>query len=58
MRPLVDDCLLASDTLIARHFDQTYIKKILQLDRQGRDNFTRQIYLLLSLELWNRAFLK
>ena len=58
MRPLVDDCLLAPNTLIARHFDQTYIKQILEKDRQGKENFTRQIYLLLSLELWNRAFMR
>lgn len=57
MRPLVDDCLLAQNTMIARYFDQTYIRKILELDRQGKENFTRQIYLMLSLELWHRAFM-
>jgi asparagine synthase (glutamine-hydrolysing) len=58
MRALVDDCLLSPNTLISRYFDQHYIWKILELDRQGRENFTRQIYLLLSLELWHRAFMR
>ena len=58
MRTLVDDCLLAPNTLIASHFNQNYIRKILELDRQGRETFTRQIYLLLSLELWHRTFLR
>lgn len=57
MRPLVDDCLLSQNTMVSRYLDQKYIRKILELDRQGKDNFTRQIYLLLSLELWHRAFM-
>jgi asparagine synthase (glutamine-hydrolysing) len=57
MRPLVDDCLLSQNSMIARYFDQQYIRKILELDRQGKENFTRQIYLMLSLELWHRAFM-
>jgi asparagine synthase (glutamine-hydrolysing) len=58
MRPLVDDCLLASDTMIATYFDQRTIRRIVELDRQGNEQFTRQIYLLLSLELWHRAFMR
>ena len=58
MRPLVDDCLLSRDSMIATHFDQGYIRRILEQDRQGRENFTRQIYLLLSLELWHRSFMR
>jgi asparagine synthase (glutamine-hydrolysing) len=58
MRPLVEDCLLSSDSLIARYFDQNYIKEILERDRQGKEHYVRHIYLLLSLELWNRAFIR
>ena len=57
MRPLVDDCLLSKGSTIARYFDQAYIRKMLDLDRQGKGTFTRQIYLLLSLELWHRTFM-
>jgi asparagine synthase (glutamine-hydrolysing) len=58
MRPLVEDCLLSSDSLIARYFDQDYVKIILERDRQGKEQYTRHIYLLLSLELWHRAFIR
>ncbi len=58
MRPLVDDCLLSRDSRIARYFDQGYIRRLVEQDRAGRANFTRHIYLLLSLELWHRTFLQ
>lgn len=57
MRPLVDDCLVSSESRVAQYFDQAYIKRILEADRQGRENYTRQIYLLTSLELWLRAYI-
>jgi asparagine synthase (glutamine-hydrolysing) len=58
MRPLVEDCLLSSDSFIARYFNQDYIKTMLKSDRQGKEHFMRHIYLLLSLELWHRAFMR
>lgn len=57
MRPFVNDCLLSQTAMIGRYFDQKYISKILELDRQRKEDFTRQIYLLVSLELWHRAFM-
>jgi asparagine synthase (glutamine-hydrolysing) len=57
MRSLVEDCLLGKDTFAARYFDQGYIRQILERDRLGKDQYMRHIYLLVSLELWNRAFL-
>ncbi len=56
MRPLVEDCLLSSGSLVSRYFDQGYIRKMLQRDREGKEHYMRHIYLLLSLELWARAF--
>ena len=58
MRPFVEDCLLSSDSSIARYFDQTYIRQILELDRAGKEQYRRHIYLLVSLELWHRAFIR
>ena len=34
------------------------MKKILERDRQGKEQYMRHIYLLLSLELWHRAFFR
>ena len=58
MKSFVEDCLLSSDSSMARYFNQNYIRRILELDRQGKEQFRRHIYLLVSLELWHRAFMR
>lgn len=58
MRDFVEDCLLSSSSSLGAYFDQNYIKRILELDREGREPYRRHIYLLVSLELWHRAFIK
>lgn len=57
MRPFVEECLLSKDSSMARYFDQAYIKQILELDRTGKQQYRRHVYLLVSLELWHRTFL-
>ncbi|ESS72453.1 asparagine synthetase [Methyloglobulus morosus KoM1] len=57
MKSYVEECLLSSDSAMARYFDQGYIRKILELDRSGKEQYRRQIYLLVSLELWHRKFM-
>lgn len=54
----VDEMLLSPQTRIARYFDQTYMRSIVAMDRQGTQNFTRHVYLLLSLEMWHRSFMR
>lgn len=56
MRPLVEDCLLSSSSSLGNYFDQRYLRQMLDDDRSGREHYLRHIYLLLSLELWHRAF--
>ena len=58
MKSFVEDCLLSPDSSMARHFDQNYIRRILELDRDGKEQYRRHIYLLVSLELWHRAFMR
>jgi asparagine synthase (glutamine-hydrolysing) len=58
MRGFVDECLLSRDAAVAQYFNQGFIRRLLDADRQGRAVFTRHIYLLLSLELWHRKFLR
>ena len=58
MRPFVEECLLSKDSSMALYFDQGYIRRILELDREGKEQYRRHIYLLVSLELWHRAFIK
>jgi asparagine synthase (glutamine-hydrolysing) len=57
MRPFVEECLLSRDSAVARFFDQTYIRKMLEMDRAGREQYRRHIYLLVSFELWHRRFI-
>lgn len=57
MTPLVEDCLLSGDSFITRYFDQGYIRRLLERHREGKDQFMRHIYLLLSLELWHRQYM-
>ncbi len=58
MRPFIEECLLASDSGVGRFFDQRYIRHMLDLDREGKDQLRRQIYLLVSFELWHRTFMR
>jgi asparagine synthase (glutamine-hydrolysing) len=58
MKSFVEDCLLSADSSMARYFDQNYIRRVLKLDREGKEQYRRHIYLLVSLELWHRAFMR
>jgi len=58
MRPFLEDYLLGADSAMSLYFDQSYIRQMLKLDRDGKDQFRRHIYLLLSLELWHRTFIR
>jgi asparagine synthase (glutamine-hydrolysing) len=58
MKSFVEDCLLGGDSSMGRYFDQKYIQKMLDLDRAGKEQYRRHIYLLVSLELWHRSFLR
>jgi asparagine synthase (glutamine-hydrolysing) len=58
MKSFVEDCLLGGDSFMPRYFDRNYLRKMLELDRAGKEQYRRHIYLLVSLELWHRSFLK
>lgn len=58
MRSYLEDYLLAPDSASALFFDQQFIRQILVNDRDGKDQFRRHIYLLLSFELWYRKFIR
>jgi asparagine synthase (glutamine-hydrolysing) len=57
MRPFVEECLLSSDSATAKYFDQAYIRQMMELDRSGKEQFRRHLYLLVSFELWHRRFM-
>jgi len=58
MRSFVEENLLSPDAAAARFFDQTYIRRMLDLDRLGLAQLRRHIYLLVSFEMWHRTFIR
>jgi asparagine synthase (glutamine-hydrolysing) len=58
MRSFVEEYLLAPDSASAQFFDQAYIRRMLDLDREGREQLRRHIYLLVSFEMWHRTFIR
>jgi len=58
MRAFVEEYLLAPDSGTALYFDLSYVRQMLDRDRDGKDQLRRHIYLLLSFELWHRTFIK
>jgi asparagine synthase (glutamine-hydrolysing) len=58
MRSFVEQYLLTPDSAVAQFFDQAYIRRMLDLDRAGREQLRRHIYLLVSFEMWHRTFIR
>lgn len=58
MRPFVEECLLSPHSGVGRYFDQEYIRRMLEKDRDGTEQLRRHIHLLVSFELWHRKFIR
>jgi asparagine synthase (glutamine-hydrolysing) len=56
MKPLVDDCLLSSNSSLTRYFNQNYLREMVRKHHEGKEQYMRHIFLLVSLELWHRTF--
>lgn len=56
MKPLIEDCLLSSNSAINRYFDQGYVRQIVRRHQEGKEQYMRHIYLLVSFELWHRTY--
>lgn len=57
MRYYMDACLLSSDSAVNKYFNNEYIKKIIKLHENKKEDYMRHIYLLISFELWHRKFI-
>ena len=57
LKALVEDCLLSSASHLPRYFEQDYIRRLVAQHQSGREQYMRQIWLLVSLELWHRTYL-
>jgi asparagine synthase (glutamine-hydrolysing) len=57
LRPLVDD-LLGEETVRRRGlFRPSEVRRIIDLNLSGREDFNLQVFQLLNLELWQRQFI-
>lgn len=53
----VHEVLFSPASSVMNYFDLFQLKKILDADRSKRDTYERHIFLLLTFELWHRAFI-
>ena len=51
------DCLLTEHAASHRYFNPEYIRRLVVDHAAGEQNYMRQIYLLISFELWHQRFL-
>lgn len=58
MRSFVEEALLSPDSSVNEFFNPRHVREILRKHQEQSEDFTRQIYLLLSFELWHRAFIR
>src|SRR5438876_5816861 len=57
LRPLVED-LLSEETIRKRGlFQPAAVRKIIEANLSGREDYNLQVFQLLTLELWQREFL-
>jgi asparagine synthase (glutamine-hydrolysing) len=57
LRPLVED-LLSEETVRRRGlFQPREVKRIIAANLSGREDYNLQVFQLLNLELWQRAFI-
>ena len=57
LRPMVDD-LLSEETVRRRGlFDPQEVRRIIAANLSGREDYNLQVFQLLTLELWQRAFI-
>ncbi|RZU00783.1 asparagine synthase (glutamine-hydrolysing) [Rivibacter subsaxonicus] len=54
----VESALFSADSSIRQYFDVDYVRRLVDLHGQGRENYMRHIYLLVSFEMWHRRFMR
>lgn len=57
MRSYIDESLLSSDSAVSKYFNRGYIKNLVRLHENNKEDYMRHIYLLISFELWHKKFI-
>ncbi|MEK7449545.1 MAG: asparagine synthase C-terminal domain-containing protein, partial [Planctomycetota bacterium] len=50
--------LFHDSALIKEYFNRAFINEMINKHQSGRETYTRQLFLLLSVELWHRIFIQ
>ncbi len=58
MRKYIDDCLFSKDAATGKYFNKKYVEQLVMLHEQGKEDYMRHIYLLISFELWHKMFIR
>jgi asparagine synthase (glutamine-hydrolysing) len=56
LRPLLEEVLLGEGELCRELFEEAELRRLIELHVRGERDFTKQLFLLLSLGLWQRGF--
>jgi len=51
------ECLFKGNASINQYFEKDYIKEIYRLHEENREEYMRQIYLLITFEMWHQSFI-
>lgn len=53
----VNDCLLSESSALGHYFNRPFLQRLVKAHEERREDYLRQIYLLVSFELWHRQFI-
>jgi asparagine synthase (glutamine-hydrolysing) len=58
MGSYIDDILLSEGSSVNKYFSKDYVRDLIRLHRQRKENYLFHIYLLISFELWHQQFMR
>lgn len=58
LKAFIGDCLLSESSSLNQYFNRSYIEQLVREHESGQQDRLRHLYLLISLELWHRTFLR
>lgn len=57
MRKYIVECLFSNNSAVNKYFNKRYIEELVRLHENKKEDYMRQIYLLISFELWHKKFI-
>ena len=57
LNPFVRETLLGQNAAVRRYFDAAVLARMIQDHQDGRENYQRQLFSLVSFEIWHQQFI-